>query len=458
MYSELIKEDDLVDNLTKEYTYDNYGNILSKKTYTYNTTNLIKEDTYEYGDSGWQDLLTKFNNETITYDEIGNPLSIGNETLTWMNGRELATYSSGANNISYKYNADGIRTSKKINSWQIDYYLEGNKIIFEDAKGYMLYYIYNGDELLGFVYKNKTYYYHKNISGDIIGILDSNYNEVVKYVYDSWGVVLDIIDETDFNLGMKNPFRYRSYYYDEETELYYLNYRYYNPKIGRFINSDGIINANNDIISFNLFNYTSNNYNNYTDYNGCNAEALPWNNLKDLVGAIASGASALVAGAAAVVSSPAVVGAALVAGTAVAIGMTAGYSKDNNSNEDKKVKHSVYALVDEDNIVRYIGRTIDLITRADAHRRNPYRNGLHMYEIKGGLGYFEARGVEQNMIEYCNVLNKDDKMYNQINGIRPGTDNYQTFTKMGGLLFDHHIVPTVGDKCYIDPSAYRLVS
>lgn len=64
-YSELIKEDDLINNVTKQYVYDNYGNILSKKTYTYNTINLIKEDIYEYNNSNWQDLLTKFNNETI---------------------------------------------------------------------------------------------------------------------------------------------------------------------------------------------------------------------------------------------------------------------------------------------------------------------------------------------------------------------------------------------------------
>ena len=143
-----------------------------------------------------------------------------------------------------------------------------------DKNNSMLYYIYNGDELLGFVYKNKTYYYHKNISGDIIGILDSNYNEVVKYVYDSWGVVLDIIDETDFNLGMKNPFRYRSYYYDEETELYYLNSRYYKPKVGRFINADGIINANKNIVSSNLYQYVSNNPINYFDNSGHFADAL----------------------------------------------------------------------------------------------------------------------------------------------------------------------------------------
>ncbi len=268
MYSQLIKEDDLVNNLTKTYTYDNYGNILNKKTYTYNTTNLVKEDTYQYNNSNWQDLLTKFNNESITYDTIGNPTSIGNKTLTWMNGRELSTYSDGTNNISYKYNLNGIRTSKIVNGIKTNYILEGTSIIFEDRNGTMIYYIYNGDELLGFVYNSKTYYYHKNMFGDIIGILDSNYNEIVSYEYDSWGALVNITDNSNINLGTVNPFRYRSYYYDTETGLYYLNSRYYNPQIGRFINADEYVSTGQGFNGNNMFSYCLNNPINFLDKNG----------------------------------------------------------------------------------------------------------------------------------------------------------------------------------------------
>lgn len=268
MYSQLIKEDDLINNLTKIYTYDNYGNILSKKIYTYNTSNLIKEDKYQYNNSNWQDLLTKFNNDSITYDGIGNPLSIGSKTLSWMNGRELATYSDGANSISYKYNLNGIRTSKVVNGIKTEYILEGNKIIFENRNNDVIYYIYNTDEVLGFVYKNKTYYYHKNMFGDIIGILDSNYNEIVRYEYDSWGALINITDNSNINLGTINPFRYRLYYYDTETNLYYLNSRYYNPEWGRFVNADAIISSNEDYISNNLFTYVSNNPINFSDSGG----------------------------------------------------------------------------------------------------------------------------------------------------------------------------------------------
>lgn len=258
-HSQLIREDNLIDNKTINYTYDNYGNILSKKTYTYGTTTLLVEDTYEYNNSNWQDLLTKFNNESITYDNIGNPLTIGNKTLTWMNGRELSTYSDETNNISYKYNFNGIRTSKAINNITTNYYVEGRNIIFEDRNGTMLYYLYNGDELLGFIYNNNTYYYHKNLFQDIIGIYDSNYNEIVTYDYDSWGVIKNITDNSNINLGTINPFRYRSYYYDTETELYYLNSRYYNPIIGRFINLDAYVSTGQKLTGHNMFCYCGNN-------------------------------------------------------------------------------------------------------------------------------------------------------------------------------------------------------
>ena len=131
----------------------------------------------------------------------------------------------------------------------------------------MIYYIYNDiDNLVGFKYNNDLYYYQKNAQEDIIGILDSSYNVVAKYEYDSWGSITSVVDEngndisSNFShIGNINPFRYRSYYYDVETRLYYLNSRYYNPNWGRFVNPDGIGGANNDILSQNLYAYVSNN-------------------------------------------------------------------------------------------------------------------------------------------------------------------------------------------------------
>jgi RHS repeat-associated protein len=226
---------------------------------------IINTDSYEYNDSSWEDLLTKYNNDTITYDVIGNPTTIGSNSLTWINGRQLQSYSSNGLSITYKYNVNGIRTEKNVNGIKTDYYLSDNNIIYEKTNNNIIYYYYDSSGPCGLEYNNMIYYYVKNLHGDIVGILNSNYEQIVKYEYDAYGNVLSIKDSNNqiitdqSNIGIINPFRYRGYYYDKETNLYYLNSRYYNPEWGRFINSDKVLGINRDLLSYNLFLYVSNN-------------------------------------------------------------------------------------------------------------------------------------------------------------------------------------------------------
>ena len=126
---------------------------------------------------------------------------------------------------------------------------------------------YSGS-LIGFKYNNEIYYCQKNYQNVITGIYDSSYNLVVIYKYDGWGKVLSVVDNTTNNIGSINPFRYRSYYYDEETSLYYLNTRYYNPKWCRFINADGYLTDNIGSIDYNMFSYAKNNPLIYIDDDG----------------------------------------------------------------------------------------------------------------------------------------------------------------------------------------------
>ena len=140
----------------------------------------------------------------------------------------------------------------------------------------MIYYIRDEEgSLIGLKYNNMIYYYIKNIQEDIIGIMDSNYNLVSSYEYDSWGNIISIKDNNNneitdtSHIGLINPYRYRSYYYDTETKLYYLNSRYYNPEWGRFINSDNEIKAENN--KYNLYIYCKNNPIKYSDYLGNSA-------------------------------------------------------------------------------------------------------------------------------------------------------------------------------------------
>ena len=288
-YNELIKEDNYLLNRTIRYKYDDLGNLLSKKVYELDTYNQLKQDKYEYNNTNWCDQLTKFNDDIITYDGIGNPLTIGEDiTLNWINGRQLNSYTDSNNVITYKYNKDGIRTSKIINNVETKYYLEGSSIIIEKTGDNVLYYLYSNGKIVGFKYNDTSYYYIKNNQNDIIGILDNNYNTVAKYTYDSWGNIISITDGNGNDVSNNtnhianiNPFRYRGYYYDKETNLYYLNSRYYNPIWGRFINADNRLMPMNSILSNNLYSYVENNPINRSDSTG------NWFGLDDLIAGVA---------------------------------------------------------------------------------------------------------------------------------------------------------------------------
>ncbi len=275
-YSELIKEFDYRTNKKIKYYYDNSGNIIRKRIFPLNDDNVLETIEYTYGDNNWKDKMTKYNNDNITYDLSGNVVSIGNNiSLSWKNGKELSNYTSNNDTINYKYDNDGLRISKEVNNVITNYYLEGKKIIYEEKNNNIIFYIYDDtDEIIGFKYNNNIYYYVKNGQEDVIGITDSNSNLIAKYVYDSWGKVLEVLDSNDqiitnsSHIALINPFRFKSYYYDAETELYYLNTRYYNPKWGRFISADTNMAVSNNIKGANLFSYALNNPINYEDKNG----------------------------------------------------------------------------------------------------------------------------------------------------------------------------------------------
>ena len=129
-----------------------------------------------------------------------------------------------------------------------------------------------------------VYYYVLNAQGDVVGLLNSSGELVVEYKYDPWGKLLETIigvDETDSkyaaynNMGLRNPLRYRGYIYDRDTGLYYLQSRYYDPTIGRFINADVYVTTNvTGLINSNMFAYCENNPVNMVDNSGTDAISL----------------------------------------------------------------------------------------------------------------------------------------------------------------------------------------
>ena len=264
-------------------SYNDYCNIDSKSTYNYVAPGAAVSGTptvvnYAYNDTIWRDLLTSIGSTTITYDNIGNPNKWRNGySLTWQ-GRNLNALSKDTiYYINCKYNSAGIRTHKDYTDLDImyttnyDYVLDGSKIIKETISGgenTTLYYFYDESGVTGFNYNGSDYYYGKNLQGDITKIYDWFGNEVTSYTYDAWGKIISVTGSLSSTVGQANPFRYRSYYYDTETGWYYLNSRYYDPSVGRFINADGIIGANGGLVGYNMFAYCNNNPVNHSDPSG----------------------------------------------------------------------------------------------------------------------------------------------------------------------------------------------
>gem|GEM_PF-6848394 len=275
--STLTLKKDSTTTATYSYTYDDSGNITGKYVYAYTTGTLPSayQDhiSYGYSTGAWGDMLTSYNGTTISYDTIGNPTNWRNgiTNLTW-NGRELNSFVKGSYTHSFKYNADGIRTEQT--KWYTGssmaeiyhYVLDGTKIVSEytttsssSTPSNVKYYFYDAaGSIAGFEYNGTTYYFQKNLQGDIIRICNISGNTVVEYTYDAWGKVLSVTGSLASTVGQINPFRYRGYYYDTETGFYYLQTRYYDPEVGRFLNADGYIGANGDIPGYNMFAYCSN--------------------------------------------------------------------------------------------------------------------------------------------------------------------------------------------------------
>ena len=175
----------------------------------------------------------------------------------------------GGKTFAYSYGADGVRTQKTIDGVTTEYYTVGGKLLAEKT----------GDRVLTFYYDDKgapvsvelngtRYYYYQNLQGDVIGLYSTTGAVVAEYTYDPWGKLLNITDTSGTNIGTLNPLRYRGYYYDTETGFYFLQSRYYDPTVGRFINADDMLGGNGDIQSYNLFAYCSNDPINHSDPSG----------------------------------------------------------------------------------------------------------------------------------------------------------------------------------------------
>ena len=317
--SYLLYEYDSLGQLTREssymtlnydrYAYDGAGNRVSKNTYYWSGT-LKSGETYGYTNSTWGDLRTNYNGTTISYDASGNPTNWKNASNLYWTGNRLTSISIDGlkEELALHYNADGIRIGKTY--WDSNgtpiyysYVLDGKRIISETVTGaenYTLYYLYGADgSVEGFIYGNAYYYFQKNLQGDIIRICNCLGETVTEYAYDAWGIITSITGSMASTIGRMNPFRYRGYYYDTETGWYYLNTRYYDPNVGRFLSPDNanlLLASPRALTDKNLYAYCDNNPVMRTDDNGDFWHIAVGGLLGGLIGGIAQVASNIIEG------------------------------------------------------------------------------------------------------------------------------------------------------------------
>ena len=140
---------------------------------------------------------------------------------------------------------------------------------YYDASGFIssatVYTLSNGN-----VTGTYTYLYRTNIQGDVVGVYATDGTLLISYIYDAWGNFQEITHTSsqDTAIASSLPFRYRSYYYDTELGMYYLNTRYYDPAIGRFINADGAVSTGQGLLGNNMYSYCGNNPVSRKDPNG----------------------------------------------------------------------------------------------------------------------------------------------------------------------------------------------
>ncbi len=246
---QLIKEVDQGQLSIFRYWYDGGGNLTEVRSYPVPESGeeegdgtVVKKFAY---DSTWKDQLVSVTMDgktrNFTYDANGNLLSDGNYTYSWTKGSQLQKVTGNGLAATYTYDASGIRTSKTVNGVTTEYLTAGGSVLSEKKNGIWQHYLYDGSgQLMAIRYKGADYYYIRDGLMTITGLVDANGAAVVNYRYDSWGRLLGITGSLAETLGKDNPYRFKGYYYDEETGMYYLKSRYYQPEICRFISADDI--------------------------------------------------------------------------------------------------------------------------------------------------------------------------------------------------------------------------
>jgi RHS repeat-associated protein len=230
--------------VTDKYMYDNNGNTISKITETVKPVDSAPTGSFSFNKAG------QSTTSEVTY-------------YTFDVWNQLVKTISGDKTVTCSYNAEGYRVSKAVNGKITKYLYEGDKVILEtDGAGNQTAKNVYGTNLLTRTSGSDTMYYMYNGHADVTTLLNTDGTIAATYYYDAFG------NKTDQTGNANNNITYAGYQYDKETDLYYLNARYYDSKIARFMSEDTYTGTASDPLSLNLYTYCHNEPLMYSDPTG----------------------------------------------------------------------------------------------------------------------------------------------------------------------------------------------
>ena len=275
----------ITDNVfgSHSYTYD-YRGFLTKadsETFTYDGNGNIK--TYNGINLGYhgtiKDKLISVGNDAVTYSSAAslNPIGWKNNSYKY-EGRRLTRYTCSSGYYEYSYDENGLRILKKKNTGETtDFYYSGTNLVVEQGSNYRLDFLYDENrQLYGVIKDNASkYFYIKDCLGTILGIVNESGTLVAKYTYTAFGKCTVALNND--GIATMNPFRFKGYYLDSESGMYYCHTRYFVPEWGRWLNADnpGYLNFTN-VNGLNLFAYCRNDFINSFDPSGQNSKWKDW--------------------------------------------------------------------------------------------------------------------------------------------------------------------------------------
>lgn len=267
---------------TSYYVYDDANNITKAIC---RSDDVIGDWFYTYSGS----RLVSVNDAPVSFDVKGNIVSYGRENYQWNMGSLLSKHISDDSVISFQYDAMNNPIVKTLNSTEQKRLVwEGKKLVAESNGSKILSFFYDCfGSPIGFSCNGSLYAYCKNAFQDVVGIIRDDGALIAEYSYGDFGEPGKTYDIDGSGIAYLNPFRYRSYYFDQDLGLYHLKSRWYSPELRRFLSSDSpkvlLDQAFKSELLLNRYSYCANNPITYTDSQGTFADALA------IGGAVAAG-------------------------------------------------------------------------------------------------------------------------------------------------------------------------